>query len=1344
MSVRHTLLVVEDCAENRITHRHFLQQVNPQNYHILECKTGEEGLRLCQATQVDGVLLDHYLPDMTGLEFLAAVKGLETKSQGAEPTPVLSPPIILLTSRGDEKIAAQALKQGAVDYLIKEGLTPDRIHCTLQTVIREHQLKQTLWATQVANQGLMTELQEKNQALESSLRTQKAILEAIPDMLIRINRQGIRLELFNQHRVKLINPERFTVGCSLYTVLSKPMADQRLSAIHRALDTQEVQTSEHAIEIGGETRYEETRVVACGPDEALIIIRDITDRKRAELALQTSEQELRGVFSGMEDVVLVFNREGRYLKVAPTRCRQLLTDTPDRLLGKTVHEVFPAPLAQKLVGAICNALDQEKTVDFEYRLLVNGQSHSFNAKVSPIGDDTVVWVARDITELRQSQELYRLLVDNFPNGSALLFDGDLRYRIAGGLGLEAVGLTKDGLEGKTIREAFSPELCDTLEPLYRRTLAGEAIVAEVPYQGKFFLTRHLPVRHEGEAIEFGIVLTQDITEQKQAEAELKQIWTAVEAASDAIAITTLEDGLPIPTYLNSALVQRFGYTLEELMAAGGPALLHLDLPKFQTLVEAALLGQSWMGEVPMQNRAGERLDILLRIDPIKNLQEQMTGLVVIHTDITERCAAEQALQQLNQELETRVLERTEELELANVQLQAEIWQRQHAEGRIRSSEAELRAMTEASPVGIFRTAPGGSITYVNQTLLDICGCSRAEMTNRSWIKMLHPTNRKALLRGWKQLLRGGQEFKDEVHLQRQDGTERWAVVKAVPFYDGSNLLGYVGTLDDISDRKLTEAALADSESRFRSLVENAQDIIYSLNSEGRFTYVSPNWTRILGHPIPEVQGQLFEPFVHPDDLEICWQAFQKLVASGQEQNGLEYRVLHQDSTWRWHVSNLSILTDSPQQAVMIVGVARDITERRQAEQALQITNDQLRRANAELGQATRLKDEFLATISHELRTPLNAIIGLSEGLLEEVYGSFNPKQHKAISTIKRSGRHLLELITDILDLSKIEAGKLELSIHPTLIYPLCEASLALIKPQAELKGIQLTLSMTEALTWIEVDERRTRQILINLLSNAVKFTPAGGSIRLEVRLAETEMGQSNAVLFQIHDTGIGIAAEDLGRLFQPFVQVDTRFARSHGGTGLGLALVRRLTELHKGSVTVTSVKGKGSSFTVRLPLRQSAEYPESLDSVFNRPTSNEKLEDLCYHPQASLPPDLAPLVLLAEDNTANIETIADFLQYEGYRVIFARNGLEAFEQAKQHRPDCILMDVQMPLVDGLEATTRIRNDPALVNIPIIALTAFAMPEDCDRCLQAGMTDYLTKPMGLKHLLAVIQKHLTHA
>lgn len=257
---------------------------------------------------------------------------------------------------------------------------------------------------------------------------------------------------------------------------------------------------------------------------------------------------------------------------------------------------------------------------------------------------------------------------------------------------------------------------------------------------------------------------------------------------------------------------------------------------------------------------------------------------------------------------------------------------------------------------------------------------------------------------------------------------------------------------------------------------------------------------------------------------------------------------------------------------------------------LQTRNTQLAKANVELARATRLKDEFLATMSHELRTPLNAILGLTEGLQDQVFGPINKEQTQILQTIERSGYHLLELINDILDIAKIESGQIELNFAATAITPLCRASLALIDQQARTKRIQLEMKLPPNLPDLWVDERRIRQVLINLLSNAVKFTPEGGRITLEASFAhlptkerEEEREEANFLKITICDTGIGIAPEHIQQLFRPFIQIDSALNRKYEGTGLGLALVKRIVELHGGQVGVSSEVGIGSCFTISLP-----------------------------------------------------------------------------------------------------------------------------------------------------------------
>jgi signal transduction histidine kinase/ActR/RegA family two-component response regulator/PAS domain-containing protein len=422
----------------------------------------------------------------------------------------------------------------------------------------------------------------------------------------------------------------------------------------------------------------------------------------------------------------------------------------------------------------------------------------------------------------------------------------------------------------------------------------------------------------------------------------------------------------------------------------------------------------------------------------------------------------------------------------------------------------------------------------------------------------------------------------------------------------------------------------------------------------------------------------------------------------------------------------------------VANVLAQAIQRQQAQQALEDEKAMLAQrvaertaelsaANAELERAARLKDEFLANMSHELRTPLNTILGMAEILNENVYGELSGDQQRTVSYIEESGRHLLYLINDILDLAKIEAGKTEVHIAAVAIDDVCQASLLFVKQIAQKKQIKISSTFNNKVNIIQADQRRLKQILVNLLSNAVKFTPEGGQIGLEVTGNETQ----EVVHFTVWDTGIGIAEEDMSGLFQPFVQIDSSLSREHEGTGLGLSLVYRLAEMHGGSVAVESEVGQGSRFTVSLPWSEESLETEEQES---------KKAEAGDEPPTSLPPS-APLLLLADDNEANIATLTSYLRHKGYQIVVARNGAEAIERAREMRPALILMDVQMPGMDGLEATRRLCADTELAAIPIIALTALAMPGDRERCLKAGANEYLSKPVSLSRLVQVIEAQL---
>lgn len=384
-------------------------------------------------------------------------------------------------------------------------------------------------------------------------------------------------------------------------------------------------------------------------------------------------------------------------------------------------------------------------------------------------------------------------------------------------------------------------------------------------------------------------------------------------------------------------------------------------------------------------------------------------------------------------------------------------------------------------------------------------------------------------------------------------------------------------------------------------------------------------------------------------------------------------------------------------------------------------------ANAELARAAKTKDMFLATMSHELRTPLTTIMGLTEMLQDQLYGPVNSGQDRSLATIQESSRHLLTLINDILDVAKVESGKMVLKWDYLPVNQLAEASLRMVRQPASSKKHQLTQRIDPRIKLIHGDGRRLKQLLVNLLGNAIKFTPDGGTIGLDITALEDDTGMEIAVW----DNGIGIEEEQLQHLFEPFVQLDNEPTRRYSGTGLGLTLVKRMAELHGGEVRVESQAGKGSRFTVRLP--------------WCREDNNAHQHKLSQgHTEASPVPSLPPretTLLLTEDNGANRAMVSDFLQLQGFNVISASSGTEALKLAYEHLPKIILMDIQLSDMDGLEVTRQLRKHPLLASTPIIALTALAMPGDRERCLEAGMDDYLSKPVGLKEIYQRVLNYL---
>ncbi len=467
----------------------------------------------------------------------------------------------------------------------------------------------------------------------------------------------------------------------------------------------------------------------------------------------------------------------------------------------------------------------------------------------------------------------------------------------------------------------------------------------------------------------------------------------------------------------------------------------------------------------------------------------------------------------------------------------------------------------------------------------------------------------------------------------------------------------------------------------------------------------------------------FRSLIHPDDVATWEGSFATVFREPAAVHSVEYRLLCADGLWRNIRESHIVDPGSHGEPTVHVGAIKDVTNeveargRLNAERALlahlvEERTAELSEANADLARAARLKDEFLASMSHELRTPLNAILGMTEAVREGVWGVLSAAQDEKLLLVDESGRHLLSLINDILDLAKIGAGKFTPEFAPVDAGGTATATMRFVSQLALERRVQLECRVPPEGAVIETDGRMLMQILLNLLNNAVKFTPEGGRVVITV-----EPGP-DIVTFRVTDTGIGIAAAEVQRIFRPFVQVNQGLARPYGGTGLGLALVAGLVDKLHGGIEVTSELGRGSEFIVRLPIRPDGDLlPDERAGAAG--SSKRSL------PRRS--------VLLAEDDEPTARTYLGYLTAKGYSVTLAGDGEEVLRLVPELQPSLILMDIQMPRLDGLETIRRLRADPAFRTTPIIALTALAMPGDRARCLEAGANDYVTKPTSLRDL-----------
>ncbi|GEM_PF-2659170 len=1026
--------------------------------------------------------------------------------------------------------------------------------------------------------------------------------------------------------------------------------------------------------------YEQRRQLVKNIDEITVTTQSLLD----------SEANFKSFFNILRDLIFILDDKGYIIKANDTVYRRLGYAESD-LIGQPIELLYPH---EKRMEWLESRLEWQETSK-ESRIV--SHTHTLMTKTGkPIPVDTrmakgqwsslnvIFLICKDITATKISEEKFSKVFQNnamlmgialFSNGN--IIDVNQQW-------LRVLGYTKEEVIGQTMSELrlfLNAEQESTITTLLRQE--KDLTEVEMSLRTRSGDIRHMLLNAEIfyiQDLKCRLIVMNDITDRKQTEEALKEseerFRTLVENQGEGIVMTDAEDRF---TFSNPAAEDIFGVSHGKLtgrrLKEFIPAAQHNFVDQQNELRRR---GEKSTFEFSIVRPDLQVRHCLITATPRYDSLGGFVGSFAIFRDITERKQAEEQIRKLS-------------------------------------------TAVEQSANAVLITNYKGQIEYINPMFTKITGYTQEEIQGKN-PRILKSGNktREEYAELWS-LIKSGREWKGEFQNKKKNGELYWEYATIAPIKDSQGVIThFIAIKEDITDRKTAEIAIRESENLLRGIYETASVGMALVSLDGlQFQRVNAALCEMVGYTESELMSNRFQ-IIHPDDLPASREMLSRLLSGTIRKNVMEMRYIRKDGEIIWILHNASLLHNQNGEPRMVIVQAQDITERKRFEEQLQSAKNAAEVAN-------KAKSEFLANMSHEIRTPLNAILGFSE-ILKSRLTAF-PQYTDYIQGIHTSGKNLLRLINDILDLSKIEAGRFEIQKEPVHLRQILNDfrqifSLKMMQKQIQFK-IEYDPDLPETLI---LDETRLRQVLFNLIGNAVKFTETGSvTVSVHVRPAGVAVN-SKDLSITVSDTGIGIPKDQLESIFDPFRQQEGQSVKRFGGTGLGLSITKRLVEMMGGTVTVQSEPAKGSAFTVHLT-----------DVLVGRP---EESDIIARDTDETAVNFNEATVLIVEDVETNRDVVKGFLEPCHVRILEAENGEEAIEQTKLLHPSLILMDLQMPVMNGYKATRLLKNDARYQNIPIVALTATAMKSDEDE-IHKLFDGFVRKPITRKALLDVLIKYLPY-